>query len=193
MADYNTLSDSELLQLLKESDHAAYTEIYQRYFHLLFVHAYKKLRDENQAKDIVQDIFASLWFKRESGIQGSNLGGYLYTAVRNRIFDLFAHDQVKSKYLDSLNEYMQTHSAIPTDYLVRENDLKKYIEKEIQALPPNMKLIFELSRKDNLTHKEIAEKLNTSENNVSKQLNNALRVLKTKLGIIIYLFFLIKL
>lgn len=193
MPEYKTFSDSELSQLLKESDHAAYTEIYNRYSHLLFVHAYKKLRDENQAKDVLQDVFATLWFKRESEIQLSNLGGYLYTAVRNRIFDLFAHEQVKSKYIDSLNAYLSTRTSAPTDHLVRENDLKIYIEKEIQALPPKMKQIFELSKKANLSHKEIAEKLNTSENNVSKQLNSALRVLKTKLGVIVYLFFLIKL
>jgi RNA polymerase sigma-70 factor (family 1) len=192
-AEYKTIPDNELIQLLKESDHVAYTEIYHRYSHLLFVHAYKKLRDENQAKDVLQDVFATLWFNRESNPQLSNLGGYLYTAVRNRIFDLFAHEQVKSKYIDSLNYFLNTQHSVPTDHLVRENDLKIYIEKEIQALPPKMKQIFELSKKANLSHKEIAEKLNTSENNVSKQLNSALRVLKTKLGVIVYLFFLIKL
>jgi RNA polymerase sigma-70 factor (ECF subfamily) len=193
MGTYSNLSDDKLIQLLKESDHAAYTEIYNRYSHLLFVHAYKKLRDEAQAKDVLQDVFATLWFKRESEIQLSNLGGYLYTTVRNRIFDLFAREQVKSKYIESLVAYLSTHTSVPTDHLVRENDLKIYIEKEIQALPPKMKQIFELSRKANLSHKEIAERLNVSENNVSKQVNNALRVLRTKLGIIIYICFLIKL
>ena len=192
MGAYLTLSDSELLQLLKESDHAAYTEIYQRYFHLLFVHAYKKLRDENQAKDIVQDIFATLWFKRDFNLPASNLAGYLFTAVRNKIFDLFAHQQVETKYIDSFKDYLSNHSNTPTDHLVRENQLKAYIEKEIQALPPKMKKIFEMSRRENLSHKEIAEKLNVSENNVSKQVNNALRVLKTKLGVITFIFFLIR-
>jgi RNA polymerase sigma-70 factor (family 1) len=184
MQDYKTIPDNELIRLLKKSDHAAYTEIYNRYSHLLFVHAYKKLRDENQAKDVLHDVFATLWFSRESDLQLSNLGGYLYTAVRNRVFDLFAHEQVKSKYIDSLNAYLSTRTSMPTDHLVRENDLKVYIEKEIQALPPKMKLMFELSRKENLSHKEIASKLGTSENNVSTQITTALRILRTKLGVI---------
>ncbi len=193
MGAYSTISDNELLQLLKESDHAAYTEIYHRYFYLLYTNAYKKLRDEEQAKDIIQDLFATLWFKREHDLPNTNLAGYLFTALRNKIFDLFAHQQVASKYIDSLQDYLSTHTSVPTDHLVRENELKAYIEKAIQALPPKMKCIFEMSRKENLCHKEIAERLNVSENNISKQVNNALRVLKTKLGIIIYLYFLMKL
>ena len=184
MADYKTLSDNELFSLLKESDHAAYNEIYRRYFHMLYVHTYKKLRDENQAKDVIQDLFATVWFKREHDIQTDNLAAYLFTAIRNKIFDLFAHQQVEAKYVSSLKDYLSTHMSVPTDHLVRENDLKVYIEKEIQALPPKMKLMFELSRKEYLSHKEIASKLGTSENNVSTQITNALRILRTKLGII---------
>ena len=192
MGTYSTLSDNELILLLKESDHAAYTEIYHRYFYLLYVHSYKKLRDENQAKDVIQDVFASLWIKRESDLQLTNLAGYLYTAVRNRIFDLFAHEQVKSKYIESLNSYLTNHNSVSTDHRVRENQLKDYIEKEIQALPPKMRKIFELSRKDYLSHKEIAEKLSTSEHNVSTQITNALRILRTKIGIVGFIFLIIR-
>jgi RNA polymerase sigma-70 factor (family 1) len=192
MFNYKTLSDDKLIQLLKESDHSAYTEIYNRYFYLLYVHAYKKLRDEEKAKDVVQDIFTTLWFRSASGLPSDKLGGYLYTAVRNRIFDLFAHEQVKSKYIDSLDVYLSTHTSVPTDHLARENELKAYIEKQVQALPQKMKRIFEMSRKEHLSHKEIAERLNVSENNVSKQVNNALRLLRTKLGIIVLISFLVK-
>jgi RNA polymerase sigma-70 factor (family 1) len=185
---YKTFSDNELIQLLKVGNHAAYTEIYHRYFYLLYVHAYKKLRDEDQAKDIIQDIFATLWFKRELDLNTGNLAGYLFTAVRNRIFDLFAHEQVKSKYISSLNDYLETHIHAPTDHLIRENELKAYIEKAVQALPPKMKRIFEMSRKENLSHKEIAAKLGTSENNVSTQITAALRVLRSKLGVIALIF-----
>jgi RNA polymerase sigma-70 factor (family 1) len=183
-SEYKTIPDNELIQLLKESDHRAYTEIYNRYFYLLYTHAYKKLRSEEQAKDIIQDLFATLWFKRERDLPTNNLAAYLFTAIRNKIFDLFAHQQVEAKYVSSLKDYLSTHMSVPTDHLARENDLKIYIEKGIQALPPKMKLMFELSRKENLSHKEIATKLGTSENNVSTQITNALRILRTKLEII---------
>lgn len=192
MLEYKKISDNNLVSLLKEGDHSAFNEIYHRYFYLIFTHAYKKLRDEEQAKDIVQDVFATLWFKREFNLPTSNLAGYLYTAVRNKIFDLFAHQQVQSKYIDSLDAFLTTHSSIPTDHLIRENQLKAYIDKEIQALTPKMRLMFELSRKQNLSHKEIAQKLGTTENNVSTQITTALRILRTKLGLLAFICFLLK-
>ncbi|MDB4926543.1 RNA polymerase sigma factor [Mucilaginibacter sp.] len=193
MPDCKALPDDELVQLLKESNHTAYTEIYKRYFYLMYVHAYKKMRNEDQAKDLIQDLFATLWFRRVDDLPKSNLAGYLYTAVRNKIFNLFAHQQVQSRYIASLENYLSTHASVPTDHLVRENDLKAFIEKEIQALPAKMRQIFEMSRKENLSHKEIAERLDVSENNVSKQVNNALRILRTKLGVVMYIYFLFKL
>ncbi|MNL67317.1 RNA polymerase sigma factor [compost metagenome] len=66
------------------------------------------------------------------------------------------------------------------------------IEKEIAALPQKMREVFELSRKQNLSHKEIAEQLGISEQTVSKQVTNALKILKTKLGLMLYLVFLIR-
>jgi len=189
MAEYKTISDNELIDLLKGSDHSAFNEIYHRYFYLIFTHAYKKLRDEDQAKDIVQDVFATLWFKREVNLPTSNLAGYLYTAVRNKIFDLFAHQQVQSKYIASLNKFLNTQVSTPADYRVREHELQLYINKEIAALPKKMREVFELSKKDNLSNREIANQLNTTESNVSQHVNNGMRILKTKLNSILLIFF----
>jgi RNA polymerase sigma-70 factor (family 1) len=190
MADLKKFSDVELLNLLRDSDHAAYGEIFRRYFYLIFTHAYRKLGDEERAKDVVQDVFATLWFNRESNLPVSNLAGYLYAGVRNKIFDLFAHEQVKTRHVESLKAYLSVHGSAATDHRIRENQLRAYIDREIEALPPKMRRIFEMSRKEHLSHKEIAEQLGVSENNVSKQVNNALRILRTKLGLIIYLYFL---
>jgi len=193
MATYKSLPDNTLLQLLKESDHSAYNEIYNRYFYLIYTHAYKKLRDQEQAKDVVQDVFTALWFKRETHLPETNLGGYLYGAVRYKIFGLFAHHEVALKYADSLKDHLAAQSNESTDHRIREKQLEAFIEKEIRALPPKMKQIFILSRKENLSNQQIAAQLNISTDNVSKQVNNAIRVLRTKLGILVYLFFLTRL
>ena len=192
MADLKKFSDVELLNLLRDSDHAAYGEIFRLYFYLIFTHAYKKLGDEEQAKDVVQDVFAALWFNRESNLPVSNLAGYLYTGVRNKIFDLFAHEQVKKRHVESLKAYLSVHGSVATDHRIRENQLRAYIDTEIEALPPKMRRIFEMSRKEQLSHKEIAAALGTSQNNVSKQVNNAMRLLRTKLGVVLYLWFFLK-
>ncbi|MFD0749217.1 sigma-70 family RNA polymerase sigma factor [Mucilaginibacter calamicampi] len=97
---------------------------------------------------------------------------------------------MRGRYLDSLKGYLDAHAEVPADHLIREKQLRAHIEQEIQALPPKMRRIFEMSRKEQLSHREIAEALSVSENNVSKQVNNALRILRTKLNLIASLYFL---
>ncbi|EHQ24806.1 RNA polymerase sigma factor [Mucilaginibacter paludis] len=191
--DYQTLSDAELTELLKASDHAAYTEIYRRYAKTLYVHAYKKLQNEELAKDIIQDLFTSIWHKRDIyNIPGGNLDGYLYRAMRNRIFEFFSHEKVERKYLDSLQAFIKSNHSPTADYQIREKQLQSHIDKKIAKLTPKMKVIFELSRKEQLSYSEIAAQLNTSKNNVSKQIRNALKILKTTLNIIIFIYLLFK-
>ncbi|MNH46718.1 RNA polymerase sigma factor [compost metagenome] len=66
------------------------------------------------------------------------------------------------------------------------------IDREIASLPPKMQEVFLMSRKDNLSHKEIADKLGITEPTVKKQVNNALKTLRVKLGLFAYLIFLLK-
>ncbi|WP_316846858.1 RNA polymerase sigma-70 factor [Pedobacter psychrodurus] len=180
MSNYKSLSDIDLLIQLKNGNHSAYTEIYDRYYYLMFLFAYKKLRDEDLTKDFVQELFINLWSKRNNLSENGKLSSYLYISIRSRILDYFTHQKVEHKYLDFLRNY-QISSSETADYLIREKQLSNYIEKEIQALPRKMRQIFELSRKDHLSHREIAERLKTSEHNISKQIVNALKIFRTKL------------
>ena len=192
MPEYKSLSDQELLVLIKEEDHLAYKEVYHRYYFLLFTHAYKKVNRADEAKDVIQDVFTKLWINRNC-LSAANLAGYLYTAVRNKVFDLYAHERVKLDYVHAFQDYISNHQSNPTDHLIREKQLRNVIDHEIEQLPPKMRRIFKLSRKEHLSHLEIAQQLETSENNVSKHVNNALRILKIKLGVISFLYlFIIK-
>ncbi len=189
--EYSPLSDIELASLLQSGDHTAYKYIYQRYYRVLFVHAYKRLRDQEQSKDIIQEVFTKLWDKREAFVLASSLAGFLFTAVNNKIVDYFLHKEVQAKYFAAFGEFLDVETQ-KTDYLVRENQLMALIEQEIQQLPPKMREVFELSRKSNLSHKEIADRLAISEKTVDRQISNALFRLKTKLGLIVFIVFLTK-
>jgi RNA polymerase sigma-70 factor (family 1) len=189
MFSYNKLSDHELLALLKESDSAAFAEVYDRYKVLLHTHAYKKFSDREEAKDIVQDVFTTLWKNRENS-ELNNLPGYLYTAVRNSVINHITRKEVKTKYITSMQNF-SSFGQIVTDHLIREKQLAEIIEKEIEALPKKMRVIFELSRKEHLSHKEIAERLAISEKTVDKQISNALKILKTRVEIMTFVTFLL--
>lgn len=190
MPVYSSYTDLELANLLKAGDHTAYTEIYNRYIWVLYGHAFAKLQNREEAKDVVQELFVTLWAKRGFVPFHTNLAGYLYTALRNRILNIIAHKQVESEYIGSLQCFLDNSEA-ETDYLLRQNQLAALIEKEIAALPAKMKEVFELSRKANLSHKEIAEQLHLSEKTVKNQINNALKILRVKLSLFIYLLLIL--
>lgn len=181
-----SLSDPDLLERLSGGDEKAFTEIYNRYFGILYVHAYKILGNKDEAKDTVQDLFSNLWIRQESLCVTGSLSSYLYSAIRNKVFDILQHKKVENKYVDSLKAYIEKGYVI-TDHRIREQELSAQIEKEIAALPKKMRTIFELSRKNHYSHREIANELDISEQTVKTQINNALRILRIKLGILVSL------
>ncbi|WP_082035883.1 RNA polymerase sigma factor [Pedobacter lusitanus] len=183
---YAELPDDDLIVGLRAGDKHAYTEIYNRYKNVLQNHAYKKLGDFEEVKDVLQELFTQLWVKREE-LQTTNLSGYLYVAIRNKIFNLHAHRIVKSKYIESLEEYIDSGN-FSTDNRVREKEFTEMINKEIDALPLKMRTVFLLSRSKGFSHKEIAETLNIAEQTVSKQITNALKILRMRFQVFFFLF-----
>lgn len=184
MINYSICFDQELVLLLKEGDDAAFREIYVRYDKLLLIYAYKKLRNREEAKDLVQDVFTWLWNNRNDFYINTTLSGYLYKSVLNRIFDVVKHKGVIRKYVDSGAHYVEISNA-DTDYLIREKDITLLIEKEILAMPPRMREIYTLKKKYFLSTKEIAAELSLSEHTVSTQMKRALKHLKVKLGLLV--------
>lgn len=190
MTDYSNFTDQELTVLLKNGNHTAFTEIYHRYKRLLYTHAYQRLRDEQEVDDIIHELFTALWMKRDQLILKTNLAGYLYTAIRNRILDYVAHQKIESDYLSSFDSFLKRSENF-TDFLLREKQLSALIDKEIAALPPKMREVFELSRKENLSHEEIAVKLGITKKTVKSQVNNALKILRSKLSMKAWLFLIL--
>lgn len=191
MAAYSNYSDHQLAGLLKSGDQNSYAEIYARYSGLLYLHAYNKLRSREEAKDIIQDLFAALWESHTKIEFKSSLSGYLYQSVMNRILKLSAYKKVRISYLDAIQE-VKISETDTTDHLVRQNQLAVLIEKEIDALPYKMKEVFILSRKAGMSHREIGEKLGIAEPTVKKHVNHALKILRSKLSLLAWITLLIK-
>lgn len=190
MIAYHTYTDQELTALLKGGDRLAFTAIYERYHSLLYIYAHKKLHDKEEAQDIIQEVLIALWNRRFDFSFDTSLKSYLFTAVRNKAFDLFTHKKVAAKYLVSLQGFIDI-STESSDFLIREKDLSALIEQEIQTLPPKMREVFELSRKGRLTHKEISRILNISEHTVATQMKRALKVLRIRLGLVAWVAMLL--
>lgn len=179
---YSEFTDSELIRLLKDRNHEAFAEIYNRFAVLMFYKVNQMLRDEEPSKDLVQDLFVSLWDKPELVQEDNNLAGYLYVGARNRVLKFIQRNKLKNDHIASLAKYA-SEISLETIQDIDERELKTIVQREIDNLPPKMKLIFEMSRKDNLSHAEIAGKLGLSDQTVKKQINNALKILRSKLAL----------
>jgi RNA polymerase sigma-70 factor (ECF subfamily) len=178
---FNEMSDEALLEQFQQGHKPAFEELYKRFWGGLYLHACRMLQQEQDAQDVVQEVFTAIYTKAGSIVLSGTLAAYLYTAVRNRVLNLIAHKRTYRYHLDSLQQFISgaDHSLL---HGVTEKEMTAYIEKEIAKLPARMREVFELSRKTSLSHREIAARLQLSQETVKKQISNALRTLRHKMS-----------
>ena len=186
----SSLLDSELVSAIKQDNEQAFYEIYIRYNSLLFIYAHRKLLDKEEAKDIVQEVFIYLWYNRATLPADLALSAYLYKAVLNKVLNVYKHKDVLQRFAQD-----QLQQSIPesndTDFLIREKEIRAMIDKEIDAMPARMKEIYLLKKQYFLSTKAIAKELELSEHTVSTQLKRAAKMLKSRLGLVIYVLYVI--
>lgn len=188
MIDYTKYTDRDLLTVLKDGKQEVFAELYMRYKDPLYFHARRMLGDHDEAKDIVQDIFASIWTKRETLVIPASVDAYLYGAIRNRILNFIAHQNVVNRYTDSIDAFIEKGESTIDEH-IREKELINILQSEIALLPEKMRKVFELSRHHELSHKEIAEQLNISDKTVKKQVNKAIKILRLKINLNLFIKF----
>lgn len=180
MSVYSKYADPILLNLLKEDDQLAYTEIFERYARLLVNHAYKILGSRDEANDVVQEVFLSIWNKRHEITVTGSFSAYLYKAVKNRILNHIAHEKVVSNYADSISNFIE-EDYVFADSRLREKELEAIIAKEIASLPEKMREVFLLRKVEELSYDEIALQLNITDKTAKQQVYNSLKILREKL------------
>lgn len=183
---YYSYSDAQLAELTLQQDDYAYKELYERYWPQLLSFARRLLRDEEDAKDVIQETFIKLHTKLGSIEVEQSVRSYLYRSVRNAIIDRAKHDKIKGNYIEGIRQYMEAGYE-HADAQLQLKELSALIESEIEKLPPKMRAIFELSRKQYMSHKEIAEEVGIDEKTVKKQLSNAIIRLRSRLGCFFWL------
>jgi RNA polymerase sigma-70 factor (family 1) len=190
-------SDEELLELLKQNNEEAFTQIYRRYWESLFITAVKAVRAKEQAEDILQDVFLSLWNRRKDVVIEHSLGAYLHTSVRYKVIHYIEKNITRKDYLVLLTE-MAVHSNFTSPELqFQVKELKQILHNAVATMPPKMQQVYNLSRTNHLTHKEIAAELNISTETVKKHIQHALQILKealdqNKIAVCLFLPFLLK-
>jgi RNA polymerase sigma-70 factor (ECF subfamily) len=182
MKPHGILSDVDLIVQLKLGDENAFTVIYNRYSAVLYLHARHMLNNRDEARDIIQEVFISLWSKAKNLEPATNINAYLYCLTRNSVLNLIRKEKNKSHYLADLGGFYEK-GEFSTDTEVNYNELKALIDHEVERLPKKMRQVFEMSRNENLSHAEISRQLNISDLTVKKQINKAIHILRRRLDI----------
>ncbi|MDR2272986.1 MAG: RNA polymerase sigma-70 factor [Sphingobacterium sp.] len=179
MIELKTYTDTDLTTLMAQGDHDAFTEIYKRYWKRLFHIASLRLNDPEEAEEVVQNIFVTLWDRREKLEITTSLNAYLAMSVKYRIIKVLDKHYNQQKYVESITKSILDDS---TQQWLEFLDLKEILEKTVAELPEKCQLVFRMSRDRHMSQKEIARELDITEKTVEAHIGKAIKTLRKKLG-----------
>ncbi len=184
------MTDNLLLEQIRSGNKKSFDVLFDRHWESSLNNAYKRTKDLDAAKDIVQEIFTQLWINRETQIE--NLPAYLNISIRNRVIKFFAKQKPIHPFFDALDNLSEKNSQADTQLLWKE--FYRSYEYLLESLPPRRKDIFRLRVQDGLSTKVIATQLGIKRKTVQNQLGKAIETLKVSLirlftiGILLGLF-----
>lgn len=173
-------SDLEVMNDLREGKLSAFRELYTRYSDLIYRHILVRVNSSFDADDIFQDFFIKLWEKREKLNVETNVKAYLLTALKYHICNTIKEQQIRQKH----QEASCLGSEEADDYTwmkISSEDLKVRLLEVVEQFPPRLKTVYILSREQNLSVREIAQRLSVSEQTVKNQLTEILKRLKNEM------------
>ncbi len=171
-----SLEDKELIGALKKGNIQAFDKVYYKYSRKLFVFSLKFLKDRQEVEDMIQKVFTVVWERREHLDEEKSIEGYLFKIIRNEIYDQLKLRIIREHYCNLI-----LNSPEPDlDDLEKKRMIERIFEL-VDHLPERRAKIFRMSKEDGLTYKEIAERLNISENTVDTQIRHSLNYLRKEM------------
>jgi RNA polymerase sigma-70 factor (family 1) len=185
MQNFSDYSDNELMLEIKHDDNNAFTELYYRYWEVLYNSAYKRMHDESISKDIIQDVFTDIWARRNS-LEIENVAGYLFTAVRFQVLKFISKNKIVTPFLEAFQNIAD--ASVKTDCNINQKEFNLLVNAWIETLPKKRRSIYILYSAEHLSTKEISQRLKISQKTVQNQLGTALHNLRSKIAHLLTLF-----
>ena len=181
--------DKDLVERLRNNDDEALSIIYKEYWEIMYLSAYNLIKDRSISEDIVQDVFFSFWKKRSTLEIKVSIRSYLYTSTTYKVYDYFRKNKkmIKEELFHHFDEKVQ---ALNPETKLIHKELVDHINSLITQLPPKRLEVFMLSREEQLSNQEIAERLGISKRTVEGHITKALMFLRSSLGIHVSVEFL---
>jgi len=179
MAPLNSLSDSELVILLKDGDEHALRMIYQRYWKTLYNECCRRLNNPEQSEELVQDILADLWEKRTER-QIGNLEAYLTTAVKYAVYRQYRRNKALPFFEEPLEHLFFSDTEADSALFLKE--LRVFIDQWLETQPDKRREIFTRRYLDDQTTQEISEQMGVPQKTVQNTLRNTMVALRTDIA-----------
>jgi RNA polymerase sigma-70 factor (family 1) len=172
---YKHYTDARLSALLAQDDRGAFDAIYDRYWQVMYAHAYKRLRNKQQCREIVQDVFIDLWLRRGQ-VDITNIRPYLLTAVRFQVYKQVTKEKAGSAFFELYETIAVSFSGVESNLI--EKEFMQHVKGWIDVLPEKRRKVFLMHVEYNLSTKEIAHRLSVSQKTVQNQLGTAMQSLR---------------
>lgn len=175
----NLSQENDFLRIAA-GDEAAFERVFRAHFKSLCIYANMRLRDTEAAREVVQDLFCSLWEKHSEIQIHTSIQSYLYKAVHNACLNYIKHEKVKEK---SRQHFLSQPILMEGEgeQEIETADLEQVIRTTLDSLPEKTKQIFEMVRFREKKYREVAEELDISQKTVEAHMTMALRSLRTAL------------
>ena len=186
-----TNSNTELVKLLKNGDMSAFDIIYKKYSRRLYGFVFRYIKQEADTEEIVQEVFMKIWQSRDKINIYSSFESFLFTIAHNATVNLLKKRATEQKYVEHVKSLQHIDEIYELTDEIHYKELKQKFQGLFNELSPRQKEIFQLSREEGLSHKEIAEKLGISVHTVKNHLVTTLSFFKRNLdnGLIISALF----
>jgi RNA polymerase sigma-70 factor (ECF subfamily) len=175
-------SEEQIIAGIRNGDGACFQTVFSDHYDRLCQYAFTLLRSMDEAEDVVQSIFVKWWEKRAEIQINQTVKAYLFRAVYNLCINQLEHQQVKQKHLNHATYEWSGEKQSPEVFPL---ELEERITSAINQLPEQCRIIFKMSRYEELKYNEIASKLGISPNTVENQISKALRILRSQLDIFV--------
>lgn len=184
--ELHSSSENLLIERLRLGDEEAFEAIYNQYAESLLIFAESKLYSLEESRDVIQELFLSIWLRRAELRIQSSLKSYLYAMAKNRVIDQIRRNMLKEGYAENMRQISPAFQSLEDELYARE--LSSNLDLELSRLPDTTREVFRLSRKEGKSNKEIAEQLNLSEQTVKNNISKALKHLRNTLRFFFQLF-----
>lgn len=170
----------EMLLLIKEGNESAFNELYALYKEPAIRFCNSIIKDIDESENLVQEVFIKIWDKKQGINPDLNFNSYLFTIIRNRVFDYLKevkkNDFVKERYWQNIVDYQRSEPELKEERIAR-------IKKALSELTEKRRKIIQLNYEEGKSYEEIASLMNISKNTVKNQLVKAKQIIRAQMKI----------